>query len=703
MATKTFGSLNGQTWDTGANWTPSWVPGPTDDTLINGTVAGIYTMTMDGAAAAPVIVKALPLAGIVLTTSSAFTVIPADTTGMTGGGQPFDNLQPSLAVTEVVTQTGIFPSPDGGSVSGDMLGFVYDFAGNFAPAGSALAQGQLLSIAANTALYSLIGTTYGGNGQNTFALPNLQGSALVGVGTGPGLSTQILGAATGSATVTLSVSQIPPHDHTLPGGGVTGATGGGQPFSNMQPSLPVERLIATSGVYPSQGGGSGSATFIGQVASFAGNFVPQGWAAAAGQVIPIVSNEVLFNIIGTTFGGDGITTFALPDLRGRVSVGADATDPLGTTFGVESTTLTVGQLPAHDHTVPGGGVTGDTGGGVPVTNDQPSLALNYLIATSGIFPSQGSGSSFDPNTPILGQITEFAGNFAPSGWALANGQLLSINTNQALFSLIGTQYGGNGTTTFALPDLRGRTLIGTGSNAGVSYFTGMTDGTDTTTLTVANLPPHDHVLCFVAGTRIATPSGPVAVEALREGDVVVTVSGGRQSIQWIGYRHVDCRHHRNSDRVWPIRIAPHAFGEGRPNRKLLLSPDHSVFVEDVLIPIKFLVNDTTVAQIEVEHVSYYHIELPRHDVVLAEGMPAESYLETGGRSAFENAGGAVQLHPNFEPDPARVAMVWESLGYAPLLGDAGQFERARAKFAWQAGMLASTAAWRRRGALSGRR
>ncbi len=298
MATKTLG-LNGQTWDTGANWTPYWVPVPTDNVLISDAVAGIYTMTLNAAA--------LPPAGTVQTTSAAVTATGTITTGITGGGQPFDNLQPSLGVTEVVTLSGIFPSSGGsGSASGDMLGFVYDFAGNFAPAGSALAQGQLLPISGNTPLFSLLGTNFGGNGVNTFGLPNLQGSAIMGTGTGPGLSTQTLGVATGSATVTLSTLQIPPHDHTLPWAGVTGSTGGGQPFSNLQPSLPVERLIATSGVFQSQGGNSGSEAFIGEVASFAGNFVPSGWAEADGQLLQISQNIALFSILGTTFGGEGI-------------------------------------------------------------------------------------------------------------------------------------------------------------------------------------------------------------------------------------------------------------------------------------------------------------------------------------------------------------------------------------------------------------
>jgi plastocyanin len=204
--------------------------------------------------------------------------------------------------------------------------------------------------------------------------------------------------------------------------------------------------------------------------------------------------------------------------------------------------------------------------------------------------------------------------------------------------------------------------------------------TDTTTSVVI-------VPCFAAGTRIATPRGAVAVERLREGDTVLTVSGKPQRIQWIGCRTLDCNRHISPERVKPIRIAPHAFGENRPRRALLLSPDHSVFVDDVLIPIKHLVNDTTVTQIDVATVTYYHLELPRHDVVLAEGLPAETYLETGARFAFENGGGAMELHPNFAPDEARVGMVWRNFSYAPLIGTDGQLDRVRARLALQALML----------------
>ncbi len=434
--------------------------------------------------------KNLLLSAAAFVAASTSTIALGATTGLTGLGLPFDNRQPSLAVTEAIPTIGLFP---GGAASGDTLGFIYAFGGNFAPGTSFAAQGQVLPIAPNPVLFSLLGTTYGGNGFSNFGLPNLQAIAVLGAGTGPGLSPRTLGAATGSASVTLTTSQIPPHSHTLPGGGATGLTGGGRPFSNMQPSLPLHALIATSGVFPSRDTGS-NAAFLGQVATFAGTTVPSGWADAAGQLLSISADTALFSILGTTYGGDGKATFRLPDLRGRVAVGVDAAKPLGSRFGEEATDLTTAQLPPHIHRLPGGGATGMTGGGQPVTNDQPSLALNYLIATSGNFPQRGSGAGFDPTVPTLGEITEFAGDFAPHGWALADGQLLPIAANTQLFFLLGNQYGGDGKLTFALPDFRGRTLVGTGLSGGLDYLPGTAFGEDLTTLTIANLPAHDHTL-----------------------------------------------------------------------------------------------------------------------------------------------------------------------------------------------------------------
>jgi hypothetical protein len=202
--------------------------------------------------------------------------------------------------------------------------------------------------------------------------------------------------------------------------------------------------------------------------------------------------------------------------------------------------------------------------------------------------------------------------------------------------------------------------------------------------------------CLAAGTHVATDHGSVLVEQLQVGDIVVTGDGQLQAIQWIGHRGTDCRRHPNPDSVRPIRIAAHAFGHGLPRRALLLSPDHAVFVDDMLVPIKLLVNGTTIVQRKVARVTYYHVELPRHDVLLAEGLPVESYLETGGRAAFVNGGEVMQLHPNFVPDPVHVALIWDSEGYAPLVVAPTQLAPIRDRLQRQAEALEVARKGRRR-------
>lgn len=157
------------------------------------------------------------------------------------------------------------------------------FGGNFAPRSWAFCSGQIMSIAQNTALFSLLGTTYGGNGQTTFALPDLRGRVPMHPGSGPGLTPRSLGEQSGSETVTLQTTQIPAHNHllnannaaandTIPNGAffsegsiyTTNAanaqlnpaaisnTGGSQPHNNIQPFLCVNFIIATQGIFPSR-------------------------------------------------------------------------------------------------------------------------------------------------------------------------------------------------------------------------------------------------------------------------------------------------------------------------------------------------------------------------------------------------------------------------------------------------------------------
>jgi microcystin-dependent protein len=175
-----------------------------------------------------------------------------------------------------------------------------------------------------------------------------------------------------------------------------------------------------------------SEPFIGQLALVPYNFAPRGWAFCNGQLLPINQNQALFSLLGTTFGGDGVTTFALPDLRGRVPISSGqgpglSNYTLGEMGGLEVVTLTLAQIPAHTHAalcdtavgsadrpaadlparnaagVPQYGQSangvmstqaiGSAGGGQPHENRQPFLTLNWIIALEGVFPTQNKATA----------------------------------------------------------------------------------------------------------------------------------------------------------------------------------------------------------------------------------------------------------------------------------------------------------------------
>jgi hypothetical protein len=164
-------------------------------------------------------------------------------------------------------------------------------------------------------------------------------------------------------------------------------------------------------------------------------------------------------------------------------------------------------------------------------------------------------------------------------------------------------------------------------------------------------------VCYVTGTLIRTARGDVPVEALEVGDLAVTASSERRPIRWIGQRPVDCRVHPDKQALWPIRVAAHAFAPNRPERDLWVSPRHSLCVDvlgEVLIPACALLNGATVTQPEAREVTYWHVELDSHDILIANGQPAESYLDDGNRSFFE-FGAATRLRPAPDKTPANTA------------------------------------------------
>ncbi|WP_156678504.1 Hint domain-containing protein [Sphingomonas profundi] len=154
--------------------------------------------------------------------------------------------------------------------------------------------------------------------------------------------------------------------------------------------------------------------------------------------------------------------------------------------------------------------------------------------------------------------------------------------------------------------------------------------------------------CYAAGTLIRTVRGEVAVEDLAIGDEVITASGGRRPIIWLGHRRTDCAGHPEPELVQPIRITANAVAPGMPARDLRISPDHALFFDTVLVQARFLVNGSTILRENVDAVTYWHVELETHDILVAENMPSESFLDVGNRWAFAEGGAVAALHPRFE-------------------------------------------------------
>ena len=280
--------------------------------------------------------------------------------------------------------------------------------------------------------------------------------------------------------------------------------------------------IDTGGTYPQPGPGPAT-NVLSMVRTFAGPWPAYGAPSCAGETLPVYANQALFSLLGISFGGNGQTDFALPDLRGRMVVGgspqqsaqavsmsamiAGAADSaagdypflgaigffaglyppagwlaadgsllplarnvplfeaIGAAFGGDG--LSTFALPDLRGTAVVGAGQGEAasialGQRVPAGPDAPvaCLGLNYIINVSGMLaPPEGSGG-FPDSAALLAEVVAFAGSAVPTGWVPAQGQEMLIAGNEDLFRIIGTTFGGDGEVSFALPDLRTRIVVG---------------------------------------------------------------------------------------------------------------------------------------------------------------------------------------------------------------------------------------------------
>jgi hypothetical protein len=237
------------------------------------------------------------------------------------------------------------------------------------------------------------------------------------------------------------------------------------------------------------------------------------------------------------------------------------------------------------------------------------FAYAYLIVNDSVIFSRTYGSPQENVTVISDDDT-----LAPSdvfSVKLSSGTTLS-------FTFIGASEDG-----FFATDTIGNTWFATNTQRDVTYR--------------PDAPSGNYTLCFLAGTRIATPAGETAVEDLAIGDLVLTADGGAVPVRWIGVQTV-ARLFADPLRTLPVRISAGALGEGLPVRELLVSPDHALMLDDVLVQAGALVNGTTIVRETAmpERFTYYHVELVDHSLILAEGVPAETLVDNVTRRRFDN-------------------------------------------------------------------
>ena len=335
----------------------------------------------------------------------------------------------------------------------------------------------------------------------------------------------------------------------------------------------------------------------------------------------------------------------------------------------------IGEGIVNGGTISGIGVVEGQGGVLTVSNNVISntIVLEADSAPSSVLALDGtvaSGIKFD---------------YLNTGGVFSGGLLLGNTTARTSFenggTIVGMHVGGSAAATTDFIDIAGVTpdsftsgvIVGStiellkGSNIvdqftlasapGASAFVDwQTDGSGGTDVFLST------VTCFVAGTRVLTVTGERTVESLMQGDIVLTLEDRElvaQPVRWVGQRRIDLTAHPRPATVAPVRIRRGAFGVNMPHADLLVSPDHAVFVDGKLICARQLINGTTIcAEKGWTAVEYFHVELDTHAILFAEGLPAESYLDTGNRGFFANSGEPLVLHPNLTDEtdyPAREA------------------------------------------------
>ena len=430
----------------------------------------------------------------------------------------------------------------------------------------------------------------------------------------------------------------------------------------------------------------------------------------SGQV-QIATNLGIGSTLGSAFagGGAGLVSVAAGTISVGGSLALGQSDPDYVGNGTLAIATGAQVAVAGSATITAGSSIALTGGGLEIGGTGPVSGI--VVSAGATLAGAGSvqGSVVVRGTiAATGGVLTLTAATGPGVLALAAGATLDVGSlSRGTIDFVGNgtlRLHGTTAGTALLVGLDGGTIDLVGISAQSAVYNGgslvVSIGTTEMSMALAATPPAGGpsvvsdgaggtdvlVPCFAAGTRLAAPEGPVAVEAVRAGDLLLTAAGASARVVWVGRRTLDCGRHPRPADVYPVRVRAGALAPGVPGRDVLLSPDHALLVEGSLIPVRYLLNGTSIVQEAAARITYCHVELAAHDVLLAEGLAAESYLDTGNRPALAAGGEPVMLHPEFSrPELARA--VWAEKGCAPLVLEGPALERARRQFLRRAAAL----------------
>lgn len=410
-----------------------------------------------------------------------------------------------------------------------------------------------------------------------------------------------------------------------------------------------------------------------------------------GSATPVYNNNTLNLVSGGSVASgafiSGTLNVSAGGLASGLSLFAGGTVNVSSGGVVNSSTTSGG---ANFNVLNGGATTGisllsrgaETVASGGIANATTIVSGEVRVAAGGVANGTNVGSGTDINVAAGGLLSGVT--TVTNGTAILNGTAgagtISLVGSGARVTLSGTTLATNSIGGFVTGDQIDLANFASGTFTVTSTTDTLTisSGGVAQTLNILGVGNFGHTLtadggggtiyaaCFAEGTHIATPDGDVAVEQLAPGRLVTTIDGPA-AIRWIGRRAVDfTRAGPDVAALLPIRISRGAMADNVPHRDLLVSPEHAIYLQGVMVPARHLVNGTTVATlVSVTRIRYFHIELESHGVLYSEGLATESWLDTGNRGMFENAAEAVVQHPAYAAQTAQTA--WESFAYAPLV------------------------------------